>query len=103
MDAIESQVFLKYGRKVHLSEQELLECSKSYGNYGCQKGSNSRAANYIVDNGIAYQENYPYKRYVEQCKNETISKSNITLKGFGRIPQHNETALLQALGEYFLH
>lgn len=101
VDAIESQVFLKHQKKIHLSEQELLECNNAYPNAGCVGGGNFAAFNYIIDNGIAYQKDYPYKRYVEKCKNDTIPKSDIKFKSYTKIEHHNEIALRQALGKYY--
>lgn len=84
---------------VRLSEQELLDCSKSYHNYGCVSGSNTFAYHYILDNGIAYQKDYPFKRYVEVCKNTTIPKSPIKITGYKQITQDDEIALQDALGK----
>lgn len=76
-----------------------MECSASYENRGCSGGGNSNALKYILDNGIAYQKDYIFKRYVEECKNKTIPKSDIKIKGYMKITEDDEMALQQALGK----
>ena len=69
--SLEGQHFLKTGELVSLSEQNLIDCSKSYGNEGCDGGLVSDSFNYIRDNGgIDREEYYPYEAKVS-FKNRT--------------------------------
>jgi cathepsin L len=46
---------------ISLSEEELVECSSSYGNAGCNGGMYTNAGKYIAaGNGDATETNYPY-------------------------------------------
>lgn len=60
--SLEGQHFLKAGQLVMLSEQDLIDCSKSYGNYGCDGGLAKKAYNYIINSdGISTEFSYPYR------------------------------------------
>lgn len=53
-----------------LSEQELVDCSRDYGNQGCDGGWMDSAFDYIIDNNINSQNNYPYVARDQSCKKQ---------------------------------
>ncbi|KAI4890025.1 hypothetical protein NFI96_024326, partial [Prochilodus magdalenae] len=66
--ALEGQMFKKTKRLVSLSEQQLVDCSQSYGNYGCQGGWPHRAFKYIKHKGLEKTNTYPYLAREGKCK-----------------------------------
>merc|ERR1739846_74706 len=95
--ALEGQHFHKTGKLVSLSEQNLVDCSASFGNNGCQGGLMDNAFRYIKANGgIDTETAYPYDGEEEQCH---FSRSSIgaTDKGFVDITQGDEEALKAAI------
>jgi C1A family cysteine protease len=51
-----------------LSEQELVDCSGSYGNYGCDGGLSFQGLSYIRDRGINLDKDYPYNGEKNRCR-----------------------------------
>jgi cathepsin L len=95
--ALEGQHFRKTGKLVSLSEQNLVDCSASFGNNGCNGGLMDNAFRYIKANGgIDTETAYPYDGEEEQCH---FSRGDIgaTDKGFVDITQGDEEALKAAI------
>jgi len=95
--SLEGQHAKKTGKLVSLSEQQLVDCSRKYGNYGCMGGLMDNAFRYIKDNGgIDTEESYPYEARDGKCrfKPENVGATDV---GFTDIPQGDEDALTQAL------
>jgi len=60
--ALEAHYAKKYGRQIILSEQQLLDCSYGYGDFGCSGGFPSRAFEYVRrSGGLDSAESYPYE------------------------------------------
>nr|BAF94151.1 cathepsin L-like cysteine protease 1 [Plautia stali] len=95
--ALEAHTFLKKGRRVSLSEQNLIDCSLNYGNNGCEGGLMEQAFQYVRDNdGIDTEEAYPYEGEDSECR---FKKNNVgaTDAGFVTIPSGDEQALMEAV------
>ena len=95
--SVEGIVSIKEGTLFNISEQQLIDCSSSYGNHGCNGGSMDAAFQYIIDNGICSEEDYPYEgsndRDCIQCN--TIVKIN----EYQNIESNNEKILKRAVAQ----
>ncbi|CAG9319529.1 unnamed protein product [Blepharisma stoltei] len=58
--AVEGAWFLANHTLVSLSEQELVDCSRAYGNAGCDGGDMDQAFQFIAQHGLTTEDNYPY-------------------------------------------
>lgn len=66
---IEGAHAIKTGQLIQLSEQQIVDCSTSYGNEGCNGGLMTSSLRYVIDNkGIDTMACYPYKAVESKCK-----------------------------------
>ena len=66
--AMEGAWAISKGTLVSLSEQQLVDCSKSYGNHGCNGGLMDDAFQYAKDNGMCLESAYPYTAKGGDCQ-----------------------------------
>lgn len=62
--AIEGQIYKTTGQLISLSEQNLVDCSKSYGTFGCSGAWMANAYDYVINNGLQATNTYPYSSVV---------------------------------------
>jgi C1A family cysteine protease len=92
--SVEGAYFISTGKLVSFSEQQLVDCSTSYGNNGCNGGLMDYGFNYIKDSGICSEANYPYTSQDGTCKKcKTVTK----IDSFVDVTPNSESDLQQAV------
>lgn len=94
---VESLYYIKKGRLVSLSEQELVDCADNTK----EKRSPRRGLDWITRNGgVATDRDYPYRGKVGgECDTRKLSHHAATITGFKRIDNNTELALMAAVAQ----
>jgi C1A family cysteine protease len=94
--SVEGAWFLKNKSLVSLSEQQLVDCSTSEGNQGCNGGLMDYGFQYVINNkGLTTEATYPYTATDGTCK--TKVKSAATISSFKDVPTNSQSALMNAI------
>ena len=94
--AVEGAEFLATGNLASYSEQQLVDCSGSYGNMGCNGGLMDNAFKYIEKYGIEEEATYPYTARDGSCKYDQ-SKASGTVKSYQDVAPGSPDQLKAAL------
>jgi len=96
--SIEGAYAIKTGNLVSLSEQNLMDCSNSYGNMGCQGGLMDLAFDYIIANkGVDTEDSYPYTAKNGLSCKFSVANVGATISSYTDVSSGSEAALLAAL------
>ncbi|KAM7307130.1 procathepsin L-like [Ixodes scapularis] len=91
--ALEGQYFIKTGKLVSLSEQNLNDCSGDFGNRGCCGGHVDAAFEYIkTGGGLDTEQSYPYTSKDDVC---CLNKSNVGIRVSGFVDIENSEEQLK--------
>jgi len=94
--AIEGQWAIAGHPLVSLSEQQLVDCSGSYGNQGCNGGLMAQAFEYVIANGgICSEAAYPYQAADGTCQTTCTNVAKIS--SYANLPQNQEATLMPAI------
>lgn len=83
---------------LEFSEQQLVDCTKNskYRCYGCRGGWPNNALEYVFDEGLETEDEYPYHARDETCKDDW-SKEVVRVEHVTETPHFNATALKEWL------
>jgi len=96
--SIEGAWQIKGNTLASLSEQQLVDCSTSYGNQGCNGGLMDYAFEYVIaKKGITGEKDYPYTAQDGTCKTGKAVRAKIT--SYADVPQGNEAQLTPAVNK----
>lgn len=92
--ALEGVDKIKKGQLESFSEQQLVDCSGTYGNQGCNGGLMDQAFNYVKDHGIVLESQYTYSAKKNTCKNNS---GPFKISGFKDVAPGNCASLRTAI------
>jgi C1A family cysteine protease len=93
---------IKSQNPVNFSPQQLVDCSTSYGNYGCSGGLFQPSVKYFTAQSgkIATLASYPYTAKQGSCKTTGLNQVNLGTIKYTDITQGDEKGLADALVKY---
>jgi len=94
--SIESAMKIKSGTDVLLSEQQIIDCSVSYGNNGCSGGLVEYAYHYLESHELETEAQYPYKHSNNKCAAK-VPAGDVELTSFSEVARFDPEQLAQAL------
>lgn len=96
--SIESAYAIKTKELYSLSEQQLVDCSQSYGNQGCNGGLMDDGFQYAEQNALCSEDSYPYQAQDGTCRASSC-KGLVKVKSYVDIPSGDENALQSAVAK----
>ena len=96
--AMEGAWAVATGKLISLSEEQLVECSRSNGNLGCKGGLMDNAFQYVMDNGICSEDSYPYTSSTGSaglCKSSCDPQ--VTIHSCADVEPSNQLSLKEAV------
>merc|ERR1719386_37102 len=97
--AIEGANYIATGELVSLSEQQLVDCSASEGNNGCNGGLMDYGFEYIIKTGgLCLESDYSYKGSKSLfCKKSSCTSTHAPITGYSDVTSQDEAELKKAV------
>jgi hypothetical protein len=98
--SIESAFAIKTGQLSTLSEQQLVQCSKVFGNRGCSGGFMEYAFRYSEKHPLCTESEYPYEaKDSSACSHERCLNNPYKLEGFQDLEEQSRLALYTGISQ----
>lgn len=98
---VEGAYFVKTGKLPILSQQQMIDCSWSYGNNGCDGGEDFRAYKYIIDaGGLSTQDDYGHYMGIDGKCHDNETPKKVRISGFYNVTSNSVDALKHAIRTY---
>ena len=94
--AIEGAMAQSTGKLDNYAEQQLVDCSKLYGNHGCNGGLMDNAFKYVMSKGLTISANYPYTARDGTCNTQAVAKKVAHISSFKDVSANDSDALKSA-------
>jgi len=96
--AVEGAWQIAKGELLSLSEQQMVDCAGSYGNNGCSGGLMDDGFEYVIKEGLATEESYPYTaKDGGACNTDAEKVAHIS--SYTDVAKGDEAALLSAVNQ----
>jgi KDEL-tailed cysteine endopeptidase len=99
--SLEGANFIKNGKLLSFSEQELVDCAGSFGNQGCNGGLMDDGFKFVEAKGIALESSYAYTQTTGTCKTAKENAADGLKPGavasFKDVQSNSETQLAAAV------
>ena len=93
---MEGAHYIKTKHLLSLSEQQLVDCSRGYGNHGCNGGWVEKAFDYAYDKGLETESSYPYHARDGSCYCSK-SRAKVWDIDWFKVKKYNVSAIKSAL------
>ena len=97
--AMEGAHAVATGDLIELSEQQLMDCSWTYGDFGCNGGLMDNAFVYAIENGMCLESDVPYLAYDQRCSNMPSCEPVATFSYCFDVTSNNQQDLMLAVAD----